>query len=204
VEAHGSPGRIRVGLLGGTFDPPHLGHLILGDQSRVQLGLDSVLVLPAGRPPHKDAGAITPFPLRLEMVRRAFRGEPGFEVDPMEGDREGASYTVDTLKVLREVRKDASYWLLMGADSLEELGLWKEPEEILKLCRLGIYGRPGFDLGAAPRTWHDRIDAVSGPLLDVSSTEIRRLCARGGSLRHLVPVPVRDLIGAEGLYRSPR
>jgi nicotinate-nucleotide adenylyltransferase len=190
----------RIGILGGTFDPPHVGHLVLAEQCRQALGLDRVLVLPAGQPPHKRPEQVHPFALRLEMARRAFPA-PEFQVDPMEGERAGPSYTVDSLRALRaRWGPGPRFWLLMGSDSLEEMETWRNPEEIVRLCRLGVYGRPGYETGPRSRRWMPHVDRVEGPLLDISSSHLREMVARGRSIRFLVPDPVWEFIRERGLY----
>jgi nicotinate-nucleotide adenylyltransferase len=192
----------RIGLLGGSFDPPHNGHATLGDACLRQLRLHKILVIVTGRPPHKEIS--TPFPDRLEMARRAFSLDGRFRVDSLEGSAKGPSYTVDTLEAVRRREGEgASYWLLMGSDSLQELSTWKRPEAIVRRCRLGVYGRPGFDV-AGVRRWARYVDLVEGPPIDVSSTEIRRRIRRGEDASGLVPPLVWDYIRSEGLYRPPR
>jgi nicotinate-nucleotide adenylyltransferase len=195
----GFPGARRLGLLGGTFDPPHVGHLVLAEQCRHALHLDQVLVVVTGRPPHK--GSLSSFHHRLEMARRAFEDNPLFRVDSMEGEREGASYTIDTLRLLRDRHGDTVlFWLLMGSDSLQEFETWRSPEEIVKLCRIGVYARPGFE--AMGSEWSAHVDPVEGPTLDISSTQLRQWACRGRSLRYLVPEAVERYVRAGGLYTT--
>lgn len=189
----------RIGLLGGTFDPPHVGHLVLAEQCRHVLALDQVLVVVTGRPPHK--GPLTSFHHRFEMARLAFEGNSALHVDSTEGEREGASYTIDTLRALRDrFGEGVGFWLLMGSDSLQEFDTWRKPEEIVRLSRIAVYARPGH--AAAGSKWSAHSDQVDGPLLDVSSTELRRWVRLGRSLLYLVPDAVRDYIGAQRLYLS--
>jgi nicotinate-nucleotide adenylyltransferase len=203
---------VRAGILGGTFDPIHLGHLLLAEQAREALSLDRVLVVPASRPPHKPGRVHTPFELRLEMARLAVDGAEGLAVSDIERDPARPSWTIDTLRRLQATPGfPAETWLLLGGDSLEELPTWREPEEIVRLARLAVYPRPGWDaateagrLPAAQAAWRDagRLVLLDGPRLALSSSEIRERVRAGKSIRYLVPEPVRLLIAQRGLYRD--
>jgi nicotinate-nucleotide adenylyltransferase len=205
---------VRVGILGGTFDPVHLGHLLLAEQAREALALQQVLLVPASRPPHKPGRVLTPFGLRLEMVRLAVGEVEGFTVSEIERDPARPSWTVGTLRrLLAGPGTPMEIWLLLGADSLEELPTWREPEEIVRLARLAVYPRPGWDVATAPASlapvpeaWRaaGRLVLLDGPRLALSSTEIRERVRRGRSLRFLVPEPVRSFIAAHGLYREEK
>jgi nicotinate-nucleotide adenylyltransferase len=196
---------LRLGLLGGTFDPPHIGHLVIAQQCRHVLDLDEIHVIVTGHPPHKESTALTPFRHRFEMARRAFGEDPGFLVDPLEGEREGATYTVQTLRAVRKRHgEDPDYWLILGSDSLMELDTWKDPDEIVRLCRLAVYLRPGYEEGRDFERWRPHVDVVDGPLIDVSSTQLRGWIHQGRSARYLVSDAVLDYIRAEGLYAAPR
>ncbi|MBU1700518.1 MAG: nicotinate-nucleotide adenylyltransferase [Candidatus Eisenbacteria bacterium] len=196
----------RLGILGGTFDPPHIGHLILADQCRQALRLDSLLILPAGMPPHKNPDHITPFQHRAAMARLAFPESEGYAIEPLEGERKGPSYTVETLRALyARGGGRCSFWLLMGSDSMAELETWKEPEAIVSFCRLGVYGRPLYHIDGLKKQWLAHVDSVEGPLVDISSTQIRQMVRAGKSLNFLVPERVRKYILTHGLYagKSP-
>lgn len=198
-----SGGEKRIGLLGGTFDPPHNGHVALGDGCRNALRLSKVLVIVAGRPPHKVPASLSSFDHRFEMARLAFRGGRGFVVDALERERAGPSYTVDTLRDVRgREGAGALLWLLMGSDSLRDLDAWKDPDEILRECRLGVYARPGFDPRSASEKWSPHVDLVAGPPVACSSTEIRDRVRAGQSIAGMVPEPVRDYIAGAGLYTA--
>jgi nicotinate-nucleotide adenylyltransferase len=191
----------RLGILGGTFDPPHIGHLILADQCRQSLNLDRILVFPAGTPPHKDPRSISPFGHRLAMAGLAFADTDVYSVEEAEGDRAGPSYTVETLQALDAARGGkARLWLLLGGDSLAEMETWKDPEMILRLCRLGVYGRPDYSTEGVREEWRARVDPVPGPQIDLSSTMIREMARTGRSLEYLVPEAVRDYIRVHALY----
>ena len=205
-------GDLRLGVFGGTFDPIHLGHLILAEQARERLRLDEVLFLPAAAPPHKQSREITSGARRLEMVELAIAGNACFSASDLEWRREGLSYTVDTLRELRIERPDACLFLLLGADSLHDLPQWHQPEEIARLARIAVVERPGsppIDVRAlAPPLTDEQAAAVAEhlvpiPLIEISSTAIRQRAAAGRSIRYLVPPAVEAYIDAHGLYRSP-
>lgn len=192
--------RGKLGLLGGTFDPPHNGHLRVAQDARQALGLDLVLLIPVRVPPHKRADRVTPAALRLEMVREAIAGTDRLEVSEIELGREGPSYTVDTLRRLRDQRPDVELTLIVGADQLAEMADWKEPEEISALAGLAVMNR-GALVPVEP-DWDITLEwtAVSVTPLDVSSTEIRRRVAEGRPVGHLVPAEVLRIIERENLY----
>jgi nicotinate-nucleotide adenylyltransferase len=203
---------MRAGILGGTFDPVHLGHLLLAEQAREALALDRVILMPAARPPHKPGRVLTPFDVRLEMVRLAIGDAEGLVVSGIERDPARPSWTVETLRrLLTAAGAPEEIWLLLGADSLEELPTWREPEEIVRLARLAVYPRPGWDaatmvasLSPAQEAWRaaGRLVLLEGPRLALSSSEIRERSRQGRSLRFLVPEPVRSFIAIHGLYRD--
>ena len=191
----------RIGILGGSFDPPHLAHLVLAASAHRSLDLDQVWFVPAGRPPHKNSKNRTPPETRLKLVRMALRGIPEFRVSAVEVDRRGPSFTVDTMEhfVGRAARNE--WWLLVGGDMLADLPNWRRPERLLELASVGVMVRPGHPVRwprALPRARHARIDA---PRLEVSSSEIRERVRRGASIRYLVPEPVERYIDRHGLYR---
>ncbi len=192
-----------LGLFGGSFNPPHVGHLAVAEACAEGAGLDRVLWMPAATPPHKqDDPTLAPAADRLAMARAATEDNPRFEVSDLEIAREGVSYTVDTLRQLRRERPDAALALIIGGDSAAALASWREPRALLGLARLVVYARPGADLGAVPPWVRARAGIVEGPLLDVSSTELRRRIAEGRTVRYLVPDAVREVIEARRLYRG--
>ena len=204
---------MRAGILGGTFDPVHFGHLLLAEQAREALALDQVILVPASRPPHKPGRVLTPFEVRRQMVQAAIGDAEGFTVSEIERDPAQPSWTVETLrKLLTAPGAPDEIWLLLGADSLEELPTWREPEEIVRLARLAVYPRPGWDAATAAASlsptsaaWRaaGRLVFLDGPRLALSSSEIRERVYRGRSVRFLVPEPVRALMIAHRLYREP-
>ncbi|MEK6649710.1 MAG: nicotinate-nucleotide adenylyltransferase [Bacteroidota bacterium] len=189
----------RVGLFGGTFDPPHVGHLIIAEAAREQLGLERILFMPAAQAPHKRTARATPARHRLAMVRAAVRGVPRFHASDFEIRKGGLSYTVDTVRFLRSVFPRKEIWLLLGSDNLQDFFSWKEPGELLSLCRISVYVRPGFPLDRRllRRT---RAEVIEGGLLDLSSTLIRRLQHRRRSIRFIVPPSVEKYIVRHRLY----
>jgi nicotinate-nucleotide adenylyltransferase len=189
-----------VGVFGGTFDPPHVAHLALAESARDQLGLDQVLFVPAARPPHKRGRAVSDATARLTMTRLAVRGNDRFKVSTVEIDRDGPSFTIDTLQALRVARPGAKFYLLMGEDSLAEFHTWRDPASILKQAVLVVARRPG-----ARARRHKSMPAVrwlDAPLCDISSSALRRRARRGASLRYLVPQAVNAWIERTSFYRG--
>lgn len=206
-ERAGTASATRIGILGGTFDPPHVGHLWLATLAADALGLDRVLLMPAARPPHKGNRPISNAADRVMMTRLATSGDALLDLSLIEMERPGPSYTVDSLEQLRRAYGSASLVLVMAADSLAEIDEWREPDRLLELAEWAVGPRPGSELpdraglrarfGAAEA----RIHLLDGPSLDLSSSEIRRRVAAGRSIRYLVPRAVEELISDRGLYR---
>jgi len=191
--------RVRLGIFGGTFDPPHLGHLVAASDSAQALGLDRVLWIPSAVHPLKGGRVRTPPELRLEMVQAAVAGDPRFAADDLELRRSGPSYTVDTLRELRARAPDAELCFLTGADNLRELPLWREPHAIARLARLVVLSRAGEGVPAGVEY---PVELVRVTRVDVSATEVRRRVAAGETIRYLVPGAVREVIERERLYRG--
>jgi nicotinate-nucleotide adenylyltransferase len=200
-----------LGILGGTFDPIHHGHLVIAEEARESLGLERVLFVPAATPPHKPGRPVTAAEHRLAMVELAVADNPAFRVSRLELDRGGRSYTVDTLAAIREQRgPDAEDpWFILSSEALAELPTWREPDRILGLCRLAVVPRGGYDPpGAGWVAAHfpgraDRIRFLSGPLLPISGSVVRRRAAARRSVRYLVPSAVADYIAGHRLYGDP-
>jgi nicotinate-nucleotide adenylyltransferase len=196
---------VRVGLLGGTFNPPHIGHLVCAVQALDQLELDRVLLVPVHEPPHKGVEADPGVSHRVELCRRAVEGEERMEVSLVDAEVPGPSFTVDTLRRLNERCPGDDLIFLVGGDMALSLPGWREPETILELAELGVAEREGVrradiserlaGLGA------DRLRFFDMPRLDVSSSLIRRYVAAGRPIRHLVPEGVAAYIDQAGLYR---
>jgi nicotinate-nucleotide adenylyltransferase len=202
----------RIGVLGGTFDPPHLGHLALAQAAYRQLALNLVLWVPAGSPPHKghQTGEEVPTPAhhRLAMTQLAITGHPHFALCRLDLDRPGPHYTADLLALLKaKCGSETSFWFLLGQDSLRDLASWHAPERILSACRLGVYPRPGatIDWSELERAFpaiRERIDWLDGPPLDLASSRIRHLARQGAINRHQVPAAVCDYIETHKFYTS--
>lgn len=198
----------RMGILGGTFDPPHVGHLWLGTLAADAMDLERVLVVPAGHPPHKADRAISHVADRLLMTRMAIAADPLFELCTIELERDGPSFTIDTVEQLAALYgPDVALYLVMASDSLDQIDTWREPERLLAAVEWIVGPRPGVplpDRSALLERFGDaagRIHLLDGPALDVSSSEIRRRVAAGHAIRYLVPRGVEELIVDRGLYR---
>ncbi len=195
---------MKLGFLGGTFDPVHLGHLVLAETARDQLGLDGVLLVPAGRPWRKADRRITEGHHRLAMLRLAVRDNPAFEVCTVEVERPGASYTVDTLEWLHAERQGSEVSFILGGDALRDLPNWRRPERILELAALAVARRSrqraggALTLAGAPAP---RVLWLEMPRLDISASEIRQRVRQGRSIRYLVPEAVEAYIRQHALYR---
>jgi nicotinate-nucleotide adenylyltransferase len=196
----------RLGLLGGTFNPPHIGHLVCAQEALAQLGLDHVLFVPVHEPPHKELESDPGVEHRVEMCRRAVAGEQRFAVSRVDADVPGPSYTVATLRRLNDERPDAELTFIVGGDMALSLPSWREPEAILELASLGVAEREGMrriditDRLAGLRGGR-RVQFFDMPRLDVSSSLIRRHVAAGLPIRYLVPDPVAAYVEQAGLYR---
>jgi nicotinate-nucleotide adenylyltransferase len=196
-----------LGVLGGAFNPPHIGHLVLAQEAAAQLELDLVLLVPTGEAPHKRIEPEPGAELRLELARLAVEGDELLEVGDFEVRRHGPSYTYRTLEALREQRPADELFLLMGADVAAGLESWEQPRRVLELARIGLAARPGASLdeaaGALARLGApEPAQVIRMPQLDVSSTDVRRRVAERRPVRYLVPDAVAGLIEAQGLYRE--
>lgn len=194
-----------LGIMGGTFDPIHLGHLVAAEEARVRFRLDRVIFVPNGRPPHKKDYPVTPPERRCEMVVLAVASNPAFEPSRIEIDRPGPSYAVDTVTQLRgRLGPDAKLYFITGADAILEILTWRQPHRLAESCEFIAVTRPGHDLRrlekALPRDLLARIHVLRVPGLDISSTELRRRAGIGESLRYLTPQAVVRYIAAYGLY----
>jgi nicotinate-nucleotide adenylyltransferase len=198
---------LRLGLFGGTFDPPHFGHLVVAQEVAEQLSLDRLLFLVAGLPPHKVGEKLSPPAIRLEMTRAAVEGNPLFDVSEVELMREGPTFTVDTLRQFRTAHPDAELFFLLGADQLVEFHEWQEPEAIAGLATLVAVRRNGVDPKQIPPVdlgSGKRLEFISPDVtrIDLSSSEVRARVREGRSIRYLVPESVRRIIRTHRLYRS--
>lgn len=191
---------MNVGLFGGSFNPPHVAHLIVAETVRDQFDLDHILWMPSYVPPHKDDEDLAAATHRLRMVERAVTGNPAFVVSDREIQRKGTSYTVETIAELQEAQPDVSFALIIGSDSLRAFGSWHRPEDIIDRVPLIVYKRPGASSSVAEPRFANRARFADAPLLDISGTEIRARCRSGHSIRYLVPESVRAYIDEHGLY----
>lgn len=198
---------MRVGVLGGTFDPIHLGHLKIAEEVRLKLGLERVLFIPTGQPRLRTDKYLSPVADRLRMVELATSDNPYFQVCDNETRRGGPTYTVDTLIELRgSLGTDASLYFIVGVDILRRFHDWKEPERVLELCNVVVVTRPGhedFDWPAWLVTFPqaaDRLTRLDTTMVDISGTEIRRRSGQGKSVRKLVPASVAEYIQERNLY----
>lgn len=197
----------RIGIFGGTFDPVHMGHLIMAEQCREQARLDEVWFVPAADPPHKKPQA--PFGRRVEMLALAIAGNAAFRIDELEKDRPGPNYTVDTLEEFRQRYPTYSFFFALGSDSLPDLPHWRDPAGIVQRAALLVVARPGWQVPPLEQLRRTlglldevalQVEMVEVPLIDTSSTDLRRRAAEGRSLRYLVPRAVECYILEHRLY----
>jgi len=197
----------RIGLLGGTFDPPHWGHLWLAELARIQLHLDKVHFLPVGEPPHKVGQQITAVSHRSQMVSLAIQDNPHFVLDKTDAQRPPPHSTVTLLPLLQQAQPNAQFWLLLGGDSLRDLPTWSQPDQLVTLCRLAVLPRPGvvIDWGLLAATIpgsKTAVDTLSGPTLSISATAIRHWVQAGHEPNYLLPTAVSTYIQTHQLYRN--
>jgi len=212
-----------MGLFGGTFNPIHLGHLRGAEEIREAFGFQGVIFIPAAIPPHKATEGVIQARYRLEMVKRAVSTNPSFSVSSVELDRSGKSYSIDTLRYFRDQEKDTVWFFIMGRDAFMEIETWKEFQHLFSLANFIVMTRPGFgktpletqlpkSLGSAFR-YDQKVKAWTHPsghflrfreitFLDISSTKVRELIARGESVKYLLPGEVEFYIKEQGLYRE--
>ena len=199
-----------IGVMGGTFDPIHLGHLAIAEEAREALGLDVVLFVPAARPPHKPVGSATAVEHRLAMVELAIDDNPRFELSSVELERAGPSYTVDTIDELARRNPGATLHLILSAETFAQLPTWHEPERLFDGARIAVVPREGYPapdpgwLSEAFPGHEGRVAFLEGPRLGLSSTAIRDRVANGRSIRYLVPTAVDAYIADHDLYRTER
>ncbi len=197
-----------LGILGGTFDPIHHGHLVIAEEAREALGLERVLLVPTASPPHKPGRPVSAVAHRLAMAELAVEDNPSFAVSRLELERGGASYTVDTLAALA-AEGVGQPWFILSAEALAGFPAWREPDRILELCRLAVVPRAGYE--PLDRAWvaarfpgrEDRVGFLPGPLLPISGSVVRRRAAVGRSVRYLVPDAVARYIADHRLYTDP-
>ena len=200
---------MQIGILGGTFDPIHIAHLIIAEEARMRFQLQKVVFIPTGRPWLKGGNRITEGSLRLEMVRLATASNPAFDSSSIEIDRPGLTYSVDTLEELAgQWGQDIEINFIIGVDSLLSLPRWKDPERLLELCTFTAVTRPGYSPDALEEVkrrypvLERKLGLIEGPSIGVSGTEIRRRVASGLSVKYLVPPEVERFIMERGLYKD--
>ena len=197
---------LRLGLMGGAFDPIHFGHLFIAQAAKEKFGLDKVLFIPAGRPPHKCRKGSAGQDDRFNMTALAIASNPDFEISSMEIERQGLSYSVDTVAALLEkYGEETEIYFITGADAILEVATWHEAEKLRKLCRFIAATRPGFDLdrlAALPLPWRMRISQMETPLLEISSTDIRKRVEEGRTIKYLLPEAVEKYIYEHRLYNA--
>jgi len=196
---------VNIGVLGGTFDPIHIGHLVVAEEARIKVGFNEVLFVPAGQPLLKPDRNITLADHRVEMVRRAIADNPHFKICTLEVERTDPSYTVDTLTMLREqLGSETSLFFILGRDTLAELPSWKEPKKLVQLCRLVVAPRLGSKdlehLETSIPGLLDKVIQLDMPVIGISSSGIRQRIAQGLPIRYLVPAEVEKYITGQKIY----
>ncbi len=191
---------MKVGLFGGTFDPVHIGHLIIAESAMETAGLDRVVFLPAARPPHKTDEKLSPFEDRLAMTSMAVKSSSYFEVSDLESRRPEISYTVDTLETYVKEHPDDRVFLILGADSLVNLTTWKNPNRLMELSRFIVYPRRGFDPEQADAVFRGHSILLTDPVVDVSASWIRERIRAGHCVRYWLPSGVYDYVTERQLY----
>ncbi len=193
---------LRVGVFGGTFDPPHVGHVVVARQVADHARLDRVVWVPARISPHKLDSAPSPGTLRREMVEAVAGLDPRFAVSTIELDREGSSYTVDTLAALKAEHPDWALFLILGADQIAVFDTWKDPKEIGRMATLLVVERDGEMPGLPPGVEGMALERIPVTRVDISASGLRRRIADNRSIRHMVPDAIRAIIEREQLYRA--
>jgi nicotinate-nucleotide adenylyltransferase len=199
-------GALRIGVLGGTFDPVHIGHLILAEEARDLLDLAIVYFVPAGDPPHKRDRRLAPVDARVRMIELAIAGNTSFQVSRIDADRPGPHYTIDMVELIkRQLPAGSEVYFLMGFDSLRDLPGWHEPARLVAACRLVALTRHDIELDwgrleAALPGIRQRVTILDMPELEIASNQVQQRVRAGRSIRYLVPEKVRRYIAAEGLY----
>jgi nicotinate-nucleotide adenylyltransferase len=199
---------LRVGILGGVFNPPHVGHLVCAQEALVQLELEKVVFMPVGQAPHRELEDDPGAEARLEMVRMAAGDDERFEISRLEVDREGPSYTADTLREIRAKAADDDLFLILGGDQAAALPDWHEPETVLSLATIAVVERTNWSRNAigikiGRLRGAERIRYLDMPIIQISSSAIRRRVRQRKPIRYFVPDKVASYIGAKGLYAAP-
>lgn len=198
---------MRIGIMGGTFDPIHYGHLFVAEEAATRFALDRVLFIPNGEPPHKSADEITPAIHRFQMTCLATESNPAFQCSDIELKRDGPSYSVDTLRELKAQFPASELFYITGVDAVADILSWRQHQEVVRLATFIAATRPGFDLAGLktrlPKNYQKRILLLNSTALDISSSDIRARLTQGLPARYLTPDPVLDYIRTHRLYTSP-
>lgn len=200
--------RARIGIFGGTFDPPHIGHQILAMEAYDELKLDTLYWVLAPNPPHKLGLKIAPLDLRVEMVKCATKHDAIFSFSSVDIDRPGPHYVLDTVRIFRKLHSDSELFFIMGGDSLRDMHTWHEPQKFVDGCDwLGVMHRPGdkIDLADIENEFpgiSNKIKFIEAPLLEISSNQIRKLISSGKPFRYYLPPEVYEIIIENGLYKK--
>ncbi len=199
----------KIGIMGGTFDPIHNGHLIIAENSRINFNLDKIIFIPTGMPAHKIKNGITSDNHRYKMVLLSINSNPYFSISPLEIEREGITYTIDTIKYLMSKNEDTEYYFIMGSDSLYNFHKWKDYKELLNLCKFIVAKRPNQNnnkleerIKELNNISSNTIQILEFPMIDISSTDIRERVSLNKSIKYLVPESVEIYIEKYGLYRG--
>jgi nicotinate-nucleotide adenylyltransferase len=202
---------MKIGVLGGTFDPVHNGHIMIADEAHKSLGLTEVLMIPAWQPMSKTETIITPAEQRLDMLLLAIKGRPYLKISTVEFDRQGPSYTVDTIEELQGIYgKEYEFYFILGWDSLEQLPTWHDPKRLIRRCILAAVPRPDYkkpDLKEMEQVIphiSERVVFLERPLTDISATKIRGMAGMGEKIDHMVPREVAEYIKKNKLYAAPK
>lgn len=187
----------RIGIVGGTFDPPHIAHLMLAEEALHALHLDEVWFIPVYTPPHKNMKSESTPGQRLDLIKAAVENHPDFRVSTIEYERRGPSYSIDTIRALKEKYTDASFYFIIGGDMEAQLHTWKDIGHLKEMVTFAVADRPGY---FAEKMNEDSIQYIEAPLLDISSTDIRERIKLGKSVRYYVTDEVRHIIEKQGLY----
>lgn len=198
-----------LGILGGTFDPVHYGHLLAGEWAREVYDLDELVIMPAARPPHKDLSGVLESKHRHRMMELAVSDNPGFSVSTLELERAGFSYTVDTVRYYLQEYPGVELYFIIGVDALQLMYTWKEIERLAELCQFIVVTRPGYELDrndpaleSLPDALWERLTLLSIPGLEISSSDIRKRVLNGRSIRYLLPATVEEYIRDNNLYKN--
>ena len=195
---------MKIGLYGGTFDPVHIGHLLLAEWIREELDLREIIFIPAAIPPHKKENKITSAALRMQMLEQAIQGNSSFKISDFELNNEGVSYSLNTILHFRQTVKISrdNLFFIIGADNLVTFSSWHKPEEVKRNCRVVVYRRSGIKLSDVPESLLNEMTILDNPLFDISSSEIREQVRHGKSIKYMVPSEIEALIFENHLYKN--